>query len=112
MTTKITIATSDETADWIITIPTLGGNQIPVFEDLEQTISDKTLDDVTLTGTVTLHSTSGDYLEFVKPHADGAKEMLAKWRLDEVSTSYLSIENANATNDIFVPSFWFKKLES
>ncbi|MDR4490813.1 MAG: hypothetical protein R2685_07915 [Candidatus Nitrosocosmicus sp.] len=41
---KIRIGTSEEVADWSITIPTLGGNRTPVFEDLEQTLKSKNID--------------------------------------------------------------------
>jgi len=48
---KIRIGTSEEAADWSITIPTLGGNREPLFTDLAQNITEKTfnLSDNTLT---------------------------------------------------------------
>lgn len=107
---KITIATSNETADWIITIPTLGGNQTPVFEDLEQTLTEKTLDDVTLTGTVTLPSTASTFLDFVKPHTDSAGENLISFRLDEATTNSLSIRNGSTGDQAFLPTLWFSQL--
>ncbi|MDN5845390.1 MAG: hypothetical protein L0H53_03855 [Candidatus Nitrosocosmicus sp.] len=41
---KIKIATSAEAADWIITIPTLGGNEEMLFADTVQTLTNKTID--------------------------------------------------------------------
>lgn len=41
---KITISTSEESADWFITITVLGGNRTPVFTDLTQELTNKDID--------------------------------------------------------------------
>lgn len=45
---KIRVGTSNESADWSITLPVLGGKRTPVFTDLEQILEGKeiNLDDI------------------------------------------------------------------
>lgn len=107
---KITIATSDETADWIITLPTLGGNQTPVFEDLEQTLSNKTLDDVTLTGTVTLPSNANTPVIFSKPALGSAERMISFQIEDDDTGSEFSIQNGTGAAGVFVPQVNWRNL--
>jgi len=107
---KISVVTSAEAADWIITIPTLGGNQTPVFEDLEQELTDKTLtspviNDGELSGEFLLpDGINGITLK--KPAVSGGERFI-RFEVEDAPTDSLTIENITGNSGRFIPALVF-----
>lgn len=82
-----------------------------------ETFTNKTLTAPTITystavGTITLPSTSANFLEFVKPFTNASSESLLRIRLSEDTNSHISIQNMTSTNAVFAPGVILKNNSS
>ncbi len=77
-----------------------------------KTLTAPVINAATITGAITLDSTSANYVELVKPFTNSSAESILKIRLSEDTGSFFAFDNATGTNAILAPLFYGRNASS
>lgn len=77
-----------------------------------KTLTAPVINAATITGVITLDSTSATYVELVKPFTNSSAESILKIRLSEDTGSFIAVDNITGTNALFGPHLYGRNASS